>query len=54
MFETSQDFHKSEIKCSRKFRPLPLKMFLNPYPPPKVFGQANVCLTVFQFLKKEI
>jgi hypothetical protein len=34
IFWTSQDFHKSEVKIS--------KVFLNPYPPPKIFGRAHV------------
>ena len=41
---TSRDYHKSAIKFSKFFWPLPpLKIFLNPYPPPTIFGQAHVC-----------
>jgi hypothetical protein len=34
--------------CSKIFKkmltPPLLKIFLNPYPPPKIFGQAHVCI----------
>ncbi len=40
---TSWDYHKSAIKFSKFFWPLPpLKIFLNPYPPPTIFRQAHV------------
>ncbi len=43
IFGTSRDYHKSAIKFSKFFWPLPpLKIFLNPYPPPKIFGPAHV------------
>ncbi len=45
IFGTSWGYHESAVKLSNKFWPLPpLKMFLNPYPPPKIFGQAHVWL----------
>ncbi len=45
-----RDFYKSAVKFSKKnlhLPPPPLKSFLNPYPPPKIFGQAHVC---FRFI----
>jgi hypothetical protein len=38
-FGTSRDSHKSAIKFSKI---PPLKIFLNPHPPPNIFGQAYV------------
>ena len=38
IFGNSLDFHKS----AQKFWPLPLKTFLNSYPPPLVSGQVHV------------
>jgi hypothetical protein len=49
ILETSQDFHKSAVKFSKQILttpPPPLKIFLNPYPPPKIFGQAREWLTL--------
>jgi hypothetical protein len=39
---TSRDYHKSAVKFFKFFDTSPpLKIFLNPYPPPKIFGQAH-------------
>ncbi len=55
IFGTSQDYHKSAVKFSKIFWPLPpLKIFLNPYTPPKIFGQAHVWLQLFDFMNLKI
>jgi hypothetical protein len=39
IFETSLDFHKSEEKFSTMLTPPPLKIYLNPNPPPRFLGR---------------
>jgi hypothetical protein len=45
-FKTFWDLSGLSQICSKIFKknltPPPLKIFLNPYPPPKIFGQAHV------------
>jgi hypothetical protein len=46
--ENFWDLSRFSQICSKIFKknltPPPLKIFLNPYPPPKIFGQAHVCI----------